>query len=220
MQVTSKYDLLKKIDTAILSADGFKPIDDQDLVIAKAVLKILVPYIKFIDKGMAPREFVEWRKSQLDKVRKKASEKSAQPILLNLQQKTVDVEDVEDLFNIINKQMDEAVEAACKADGRRCYIDYSAYSSDDNDNPINNLNDIAAHGNVILFRDKDECWGGEKSRGYQSPVLTNPTWLTCAIHANRSVIATKDRHHVFFEDVSATGREVNGALMYEIEMGS
>ncbi len=98
----------------------------------------------------------------------------------------------------------------------RILVDYSAYDSDDNDVPIDNLNDIAIIGKCILVMRED--------RPYQSEVVENPTWLQLAVLANEMIIATRDHHHCFLETVHKIKWRPKGlpedVAVYEFGMGS
>jgi hypothetical protein len=121
-----------------------------------------------------------------------------------------------------SRAMDDRVEEAIKAvDGRKTiYVNYSAWNGDEKDMPVDNLDEIAIKGDVILFQDRDEFFGGPKSKNYQSEVLHNPTWLTVAIHANRMIRATGDKHHIFLEGVVKTKAKIDGIVVYTFSMGS
>ncbi len=91
----------------------------------------------------------------------------------------------------------EAVEEAIKASGQEdVYVIYSAYDIDDNDIPINNLNEVAAEGTFRVKR-REPYFGNGKV--YDGGEVTNPTWLELAVHNNASILHTQDGHHVFFE---------------------
>lgn len=65
----------------------------------------------------------------------------------------------------IYNEIQSRVETAIKVDGqKKCRVYYSAFPADESGNPIDDLNDIAAQGKVILFSCKDEFWGGEESQ--------------------------------------------------------
>ncbi len=90
-----------------------------------------------------------------------------------------------------------------------CVVSYSAYKSDKNDIPIDNLDEIAVHGKVIF-----EC------DTYQSPVAENPTWLDVCLFAEYMIRETEDYHHVFLEGVHITDRMFDGVPVYGFNMGS
>lgn len=119
-------------------------------------------------------------------------------------------------------QMEEKIEAAVKADGQpEVHVIYSAYESDERDNPIDNLNEIAFDGEGILVGFRDEFWGGKASQDYISPVLNDPTWLEVCVHANKMIELTRDHHHCFLEGLTMKKqRTKEGILRYEFCMGS
>ena len=94
-------------------------------------------------------------------------------------------------------------------------ISFSAYDSDENEIPINNLTDVVVKGKVKFISPKG-IWRNEK---YISKVVENPTWLDIAILANEMILKTQDTHHVFLEDVEYV-REEKGIKIYDFIMGS
>lgn len=118
-------------------------------------------------------------------------------------------------------EMEKKVEAACMAAGHKSVlVDYSAYDCDENDIPIDNLDEVAVTGTVVFVGEKDEFWGGEKSKSYRSEPLVNPTWLQACVCANAMIRCTRDTHHCFFESVHHKSTEPDGTLVYELDMGS
>jgi DICT domain-containing protein len=93
---------------------------------------------------------------------------------------------------------------------------YSAYEDDENGNPADNLDKIAAEGKVVLICKAD--WS-DKGKDYRSEVLENPTWMQVAICANEMIKITNDYHHVFLERISYVKKE-DGVNIYELQMGS
>jgi len=79
-----------------------------------------------------------------------------------------------------------------------CHIEFSAYPNDDNDVPINNLNDVAIKGRVVLM---DDGHGGFDGGSYVSAIIEDPTWIQLCYLFNESVKITKDFHHRFLEGV-------------------
>lgn len=144
--------------------------------------------------------------------------------------------EIEDAEIAVMNAMNAKVEAAIKAAGhKRCYVSYSAYDSDDSDVPIDNLDNVAIEGKVVFASKRNEFYGGEKSKNYQSEVIENPTWLQVCVYANEMIKTTRDLHHVFLEGVDISDPYVfesrtrteeleklldNGVLIYEFIMGS
>ena len=96
---------------------------------------------------------------------------------------------------------------------------FSAYDTIDG-LPVNNLNEVAIEGTVILHADVCDFWGDEDSEEYTSEVLENPTWLDVSICADKMIHAVGDFHHVFLEAVCDSGRTVDGVPVYHFLMGS
>ena len=82
---------------------------------------------------------------------------------------------------------------------------YSAYNTDDNDDPVDNLDDIPYEGTFNVVCEYGSFWDsseGQQGGIYISPPVTNPTWLDLTVFANEAIHTTKDEHHVYFENVT------------------
>jgi hypothetical protein len=101
-------------------------------------------------------------------------------------------------YQIISAAMDSAVNEAIRAKDpdAKCYVIYSAYESDADGNPINNLEDITIAGHIKLVK------LGSIYNPDVSVTLTNPTWLDIAVIANDMIIAKEDFHHVYLESIT------------------
>ena len=55
--------------------------------------------------------------------------------------------------------------------------------------------------------DRDEFFGGEKSRDFRSKILLNPTWRQLFAVAKKQQETTRDLHHDFFEGFVDTGKD-------------
>lgn len=90
------------------------------------------------------------------------------------------------------------------------HVIYSAYKEDENDLPIDNLDEVYVT-KPARFISGDGM--------YTSPIVKNPTWLEICLLANDMIIATQDFHHVYLEDLLLVNRE-DGIHTYEFVMGS
>ena len=119
--------------------------------------------------------------------------------------------DDDSAFCTITDTIELKVENAIRASGRRkVFVYYSAYPTDKDDNPIDNLDKIAIQGKAILLAARDDFYGGKRSKNYRSPVVENPTWLQIAVLANDMIRTVRDSHHCFLENVeklAMTSRE-------------
>ena len=77
---------------------------------------------------------------------------------------------------------------------------YSAYETDQNDLPIDNLDKIPHKGTFVVISTMH--WG---DKNYESDPVTDPTWLELTVLANEAIHVTGDDHHVFFENVTKKG---------------
>ena len=75
---------------------------------------------------------------------------------------------------------------------------------------------VAFQGLCQVREDADEFFGGADSQPFESRIMLNPTWRELFNIAKKQQQATKDEHHVFFEDIQDTGKDdflahINGA---------
>lgn len=82
-------------------------------------------------------------------------------------------------------------------------VQYSAYTMDDNDYPVDNLDEVAVKGNILLLV------GNSWNRYY------NPTWLELCKPAEDNIRLRGDHDHIYFESI----RYVKDGY-YVFEMGS
>jgi hypothetical protein len=126
----------------------------------------------------------------------------------------------------------DAIEARIEAavDGKVVMI-YSAGPYKDNGTPIDNLDDVAVEGPVILVQasdyDEDDAqadFDDEPYGDFESEVLESPTWLTVAVEFNKAVQRTGDYHHSFLEgvylDKKATEARGDGVKVVRFATGS
>lgn len=120
------------------------------------------------------------------------------------------------------KEIDRKVNERLEAEGvpiAQRVVDYSAYKTDDDDVPLDNLDEIAHHGHIVFRALRDTFYGGRASRDWKSSVLENPTWLDLCVHANAMMLVTCDHHHCFLEGFNVT-REEDGIAYAEFATGS
>lgn len=128
-----------------------------------------------------------------------------------------------DPYIIVRDQMHNRIDKYLMAiSNSERYVCYSAYKSDEDEIPIDNLSNTAFLGKGIVVEEKDEFFGS--GRNYQSDVLDTPSFLDLALVANELIETTGDFHHAFFESVMKTNGEkvIDGELIpvYKLSMGS
>lgn len=118
--------------------------------------------------------------------------------------------------------MESKIRSAILASGQKeSFVDYSVYDTDEDDNPIDNLDEIAFQGIGVLVGFADDFWGGKDAVDFTSEVLDSPTWLQVCVEANRMIQKTNDYHHVFLEGLSKRkNKRKDGVTEYEFDMGS
>lgn len=115
--------------------------------------------------------------------------------------------------------IDDRVARRIAEEGQDLLVDFSAYRDGEGGLPVDNLDEVAVRGRVKFAAGADRCWGGEDSRSWESPVLTDPTWLDLAVQANDMMRRTNDSHHSFLEGVEVVGAE-GGTQIARFLMGS
>jgi hypothetical protein len=115
------------------------------------------------------------------------------------------------------KRTDALILEVCRSIKNECLVQFSAYSEDKNGLPVNNLNEIALKGKVIVIQKYDPFWG--KGKDYTSKIVTNPTWRDLSIIANEMIHITGDKHHIYLEGFEIIKTE-KGIKHIELYMGS
>ncbi len=107
------------------------------------------------------------------------------------------------------EQMQRRVESAIEGETE---VVYAAYPTNERGLPIDNLDEIAVHGET---RSEDEIWDS-----YIGEVIENPTWLQLAVEANRMIVASNDYHHVAFEAIQVVRETEDGVKVLSLALGS
>jgi hypothetical protein len=107
-----------------------------------------------------------------------------------------------DAIDKIEKRIEDACE---KAGHKEIRVIYAAYSFDEFDTPIDNLDEVPVRGKAV-FKDEGNFWENieEKYAKKYNPfkkIMDSPTWLEIAVAANEMILTTNDFHHVYLEDV-------------------
>ena len=95
-------------------------------------------------------------------------------------------------------------------------VTYSAYKSDDDGIPIDNLDEVPVQGRVKFVAEPDS-WSTER---YESSVVESPTWLEITLIADDMIKTIEDFHHIFLENIRHTKTELDGTKIYCFIMGS
>jgi len=102
------------------------------------------------------------------------------------------------------------------------HVQYLVSGLDADTEPVDNLDEIAATGKVVLVQKVDPSWealSGEKGKDYRSEVLDNPTWLQVAVCANEMIKTVRDFSHIRLESLNQVGKE-GEVTIYSFVMGS
>jgi hypothetical protein len=114
-----------------------------------------------------------------------------------------------DPYEAMLKHFEEKISAFVK---RTVHVRYSAYETNENDVPIDNLHKTAVKGKVMFYQKHNPFYG--EGKDYVSKEIRNPTWLEVAKLANDMIRTTGDKTHVFLEGV-----QKDGSIAY-FQMGS
>lgn len=101
-----------------------------------------------------------------------------------------------------------------------------AYYSTRGGLPINNLHFEAHYGRCVFVQTKHSTpfiHDGEIVNGgadYQSAIVENPTWLDVLVLANKMISTVNNGEHNFFEGIRSIGKFIDGAQVFEFQMGS
>ena len=113
---------------------------------------------------------------------------------------------------MMSSEWKKAWQAICKrvksVTSKDSPIIFSNYKTDQDGNPIDNLDTIAIRGRAIIVADAaDEIWAGPDSQSFESHILTKPTWLELCAVLHEQIKHTRDKHHVCLEGVERIGQK-------------
>ena len=103
------------------------------------------------------------------------------------------------------------------------YANYDTVEKEGVERIIDNLDEIAVKGYVRFESERNDFFGGPKSKDYRSKILKNPTWLEVAVYCEKKIRKTRDYHHCFLEAIKflrtekIKGKEVQ---IFDFSMGS
>ncbi len=113
--------------------------------------------------------------------------------------------------------MDEIAAKIDNAINGEVYVSYSAYENDEEDTPIDNLDNIALVGKVVAVCSSPSCLDPKSVE--ISKLMENPTWLDLTVVANQFIKLTGD-YHIFFEGYKLVGELAGKISIIEFYMGS
>lgn len=99
-----------------------------------------------------------------------------------------------------------------------CRVFYSAYDSDEDGIPVDNLDEIALVGKIAVICNWPSVIDTEKV--LTSEILKSPTWLDLTVISNDLINETCDYHHRFFEGYHIIGETHGGVMLIDLHMGS
>jgi len=90
-------------------------------------------------------------------------------------------------------------------------MNYSVMTGSKNDQYLD-FDIVAIDGPCKVIAEKDEFYGGKKSKAYEGALLVNPTWGQLFIEAMKQQQNTLDFHHSFLEGAEISATVKNGGL--------
>lgn len=91
-------------------------------------------------------------------------------------------------------------------------VRFACYGEDSEGIPVDNLDEIAFHGQVILEDEIEEVRSDK--------VLTNPTWLEVCVEANNIIQRSGNAHHVWIEGLYRMNGEDEAPAIMALNFGS
>jgi len=88
----------------------------------------------------------------------------------------------------------------------------ACYGEDSEGVPLDNLDEIAFQGEVILEDEIEEVRSNK--------VLTNPTWLEVCIEANNIITRSGNHHHVWIEGLYRMNGKDDAPAIMALDFGS
>jgi len=104
-----------------------------------------------------------------------------------------------------------------KIDGE-VYVFYSVYKTDEEDLPVDNLDEVAFEGKVAVICNWPSILSPKEI--LVSDILRDPTWLDLTVISNYFIEKTGDYHHRFFEGYHIVGETHSRVSLIEFHMGS
>jgi hypothetical protein len=95
-------------------------------------------------------------------------------------------------------------------------MNYSVMTGSKNDQYID-FDIVALEGPCKVIAERDEFYGGKKSKPYEGALLVNPTWGQLFIEAMKQQQKTLNFHHIFLEGgrIVGTVKNENGETIVQ-----
>ena len=104
----------------------------------------------------------------------------------------------------------DAIQDRVKATvNQKCFVVFSAYKCDQDNVPIDNLDEVPISGNVKIRARGHRLPSGNPKKDYESEVLRNPSWLDLCAIANAHLVQRIHRRQIYLETAKVVGTEGN-----------
>jgi hypothetical protein len=90
---------------------------------------------------------------------------------------------------------------------QKCFVVFSGYTSDPDNVPVDNLDDVPVSGKVKIRASRQRLASGNPKKDYESEVLHNPTWLDLCAIANAHLVQRVRRRQLYLETANIVGIE-------------
>jgi hypothetical protein len=90
---------------------------------------------------------------------------------------------------------------------QKCFLVFSAYKCDQDNVPIDNLDEVPISGDVKIRASGHRVPSGNRRKDYESAVLRNPTWLDLCVIANAHLVQRIRRRQIYLKTAKVVGTE-------------
>jgi hypothetical protein len=90
---------------------------------------------------------------------------------------------------------------------QKCFVVFSGYKRDQDNVPIDNLDDVPISGSIKIRASRERLASGNPKKDYESEVFENPTWLDLCAIANAHLVQRAHRRELYLESASVVCTE-------------
>jgi hypothetical protein len=102
----------------------------------------------------------------------------------------------------------DAIQSRVRAHvNQKCFVVFSGYKCDQDNVPIDNLDEVPISGNVKIRASRERLASGNPKKDYESEVIQNPTWLDLCAIANAHLVQRVHRREIYLESANVVGTE-------------
>jgi hypothetical protein len=95
----------------------------------------------------------------------------------------------------------DAIQSRVRAHvNQKCFVVFSGYKCDQDNVPIDNLDEVPISGNVKIRASRERLASGNPKKDYESEVFENPTWLDLCAIANAHLVQRVHRREIYLKE--------------------